>query len=51
MKVIAKVDFISLDFGNVKQGQTLKVKDKQAEQFVKLGLVEVMQETAKKGRK
>lgn len=51
MKVIAKADFISVDFGNVKKGQTLKVKEKQAEQFMKLGLVEPSQETTKKSRK
>lgn len=52
MKVIAKVDFISADFGNVKKGQEVNVKRVQGEQLVRLNLVEEKQteKTSKKAR-
>lgn len=48
MKIVAKADFISVDFGNVKQGQQLKANKSQADQLVRLGLVDVIEQPAQK---
>ena len=52
MKVIAKSDFISADFGNVKKRQELTVNKVQGEQLIRLNLVEEKQpeKTNKKAR-
>ena len=51
MKVIAKVDFISADFGNVKRGQELTTNKTQGDQLIRLNLVdEKPQQEKKKGR-
>lgn len=52
MKVIAKVDFISVDFGNIKKGQEINAKKEQGEQLIRLGLVEekATEKANKKGR-
>lgn len=53
MKIVAKVDFISVDFGNVKKDQEIKGASKsQAEQLQRLDLIyPVQQETSKKKAK
>lgn len=52
MKIVAKVDFISVDFGNVKKDQEIKASKSQAEQLQRLDLVyPVQQETSKKKAK
>lgn len=38
--VTAKVDFLSTDFGNVKQGQKLKATAAQARSLAKMALIE-----------